>query len=133
MLRVFYLSGLPYGYLTAATSPATALTSDRLLTGTTSNGGTAYFTTADYNGSAGTTVGLVPLTRGAGGSNMTAPTSPPIREQQYVIQRSLMPAAPANHSGSAITSRGLLSLQDYAAAEYGGRCHADRLLVREQT
>jgi len=112
-----YTAGLPYGYLTTGTAVTgqTAMTSDRLLTAT-AGPSTSYFTpAADYLASTGATLGLMPLTR----SNMAAaPTSPPIREhvqqhqqqqQQYVFQRQLMPS-----QQTAATTRGLLTLQDYA-------------------
>jgi RNA-binding protein Musashi len=114
-------TGLPYGYLTTGTAGGTAaaISSDRLLAGTAPAGGTTYFTTTDYGSPAlgGTTLSLVPVARGGNGCNMAAngaPASPTMREQ-FILQR-MVPST--SGTAAAMTSRGLLSLQDYATAEY---------------
>jgi len=67
-------------------------------------GGTTYYATAspDY----GTPVSVVSIPRGGG-----APTSPPIRGDQYVLQRIL--------HGQASRGSGLLSLHDFSSNELG--------------
>jgi len=99
--------GLPYGYVATATGGATAGAGSQDRLGHTGGsgggapGGTTYYATAspDY----ASPVSLVSLPRAAAAG--AAPTSPPIRADQYVLQRIL-------HGQ---TSR--LSLQDFTNSE----------------
>jgi len=99
--------GLPYGYVATGTASGAAAGSERL--GQTGNGsaggGTTYYATAspDY----ATPVSVVSIPRGAAG----APTSPPIRADQYVLQRIL--------HGQTSRGTGLLSLHDFSSNELG--------------
>ena len=100
---------MPYGYLaTGATSAGAGTGSERL--GQTGAGaaaaGTTYYATASQDFAA--PVGVVSIPRAGAG----APTSPPIRGDQYILQRIL-------HGGGSRGS-GLLSLHDFSSGELGG-------------
>ena len=90
-----------------ASGAAAAAGSERLgqTAGGGGGGGTTYYATAtpDY----ATPVSVVSIPR-AGGA---APTSPPIRGDQYVLQRIL--------HGQTSRGSGLLSLHDYGSNELG--------------
>ena len=95
--------------MTTATASGAAAGSERL--GQTVNGGagggTTYYTTSpDY----AAPVSVVSIPRGGA----TAPTSPPIRADQYVLQRIL--------HGQTGRSSGLLSLHDFGSNELGSMC-----------
>ena len=109
---IFVIAGLPYGYVATGTASGAAAAAGSERLGQTGNGGagagTTYYATAspDY----ATPVSVVSIPRGGGG----APTSPPIRGDQYVLQRIL--------HGQTGRGSGLLSLHDFGSNALGSTC-----------
>ena len=97
--------GVPYGYL-ATGAASSGCASERL--GQTTAATTYYATASPADYGPGPAVGVVSIPRAAG-----APTSPPIRGDQYVLQRILH--GQASRSGS-----GILSVHDLNNTELAG-------------